>query len=358
MCDVVDAVEQDMWKDTKALFDQVAEVAVKHHDKMLFAISDEKQCTKELKKYKMHNDDSDFKAIFFAAPKETDHPEKPTEWWIYPDGDVYKKPGSLSLMSFLEKAMAGSLAPYTMSQKIPKKGANTGIVKKCVRKTWDTLVGKAESDVLVSFTSADCDRCRTVASVLKSALRTLKANDVDGASAVTFDAEMNQVPAPYNVTSIPEVYLSPKGMKGMPVRFDFTSLADTVSVAVEQGDKGYGLAFKGGIVGKVKKGSPAQEAGLQRGDVLSHVDGEAVGGMTDRQVIQVIKDAYPPLSMQVTRPREINQKDVIKFLRKNSNLEIPADGELEFSKPEKKAKKKKKKKKKAQPKKARDSAEL
>ena len=71
------------------------------------------------------------------------------------------------------------------------------------------------------------------------------------------------------------------------------------------------------LVMEVDKGSPAFEAGLRPGDLVTHINGEAVQGLFHTQVLQLLLSGGEAVTLRATALGMISHKKLqLNFKRK------------------------------------------
>uniref|UniRef100_A0A0K2V2B8 non-specific serine/threonine protein kinase n=1 Tax=Lepeophtheirus salmonis TaxID=72036 RepID=A0A0K2V2B8_LEPSM len=97
---------------------------------------------------------------------------------------------------------------------------------------------------------------------------------------------------------------------------DFSPLINTLNapIIVRRGPKGYGFTIRAirvyfgdtdfytvhHLVMEVDKGSPAFDAGLRPGDLVTHINGEAVQGLFHTQVLQILMSSGEAVTLRAT----------------------------------------------------------
>ena len=111
---------------------------------------------------------------------------------------------------------------------------------------------------------------------------------------------------------------------------DLSPLINTLNapIIVRRGPKGFGFTIRAirvyfgdtdfytvhHLVMEVDRGSPAFEAGLRPGDLVTHINGEAVQGLFHTQVLQLLLSGGEAVTLRATALETTSIK-VIKFLK-------------------------------------------
>ncbi|MGH8791932.1 MAG: S1C family serine protease, partial [Stackebrandtia sp.] len=107
------------------------------------------------------------------------------------------------------------------------------------------------------------------------------------------------------------------GSVGVGFAIPSSTVADTVEQLLEDGSVenaylGVGVADStdeaaGAVVTRVEEGSPAEEAGLKRGDVIVSVDGEPISAASD--VVAAVQGLEPGAEVEVTYLRDSDEEE-------------------------------------------------
>ena len=115
---------------------------------------------------------------------------------------------------------------------------------------------------------------------------------------------------------------------------DLSPLINTLNapIIVRRGPKGFGFTIRAirvyfgdtdfytvhHLVMEVDRGSPAFEAGLRPGDLVTHINGEAVQGLFHTQVLQLLLSGGEAVTLRATALETTSIK-VIRILGNNPN---------------------------------------
>ena len=130
----------------------------------------------------------------------------------------------------------------------------------------------------------------SVASTNKNLIQSLQSPGTGGSStASSRDASPCREVSPLINTLKPPIIIR-RGPRG----FGFTLRA----IRVYFGDTDLYTVHH--LVMEVEKGSPAHEAGLRAGDLITHINGEGVAGLVHTQVLQLLVSGGEAVTMRAT----------------------------------------------------------
>ena len=138
--------------------------------------------------------DADFKAVYFANQNRR-------------QGVKYVMGEDTTLAEFVAAAVAGQLEPHVRSARAPKQSAKAAVTV-VVGSTLQRIVHDAGTDCLLllcSKWSPDCEAFQP-----KYAKLGKKVKAVVGLVVATIDVGVNDVPAAYDITALPALYLAPR----------------------------------------------------------------------------------------------------------------------------------------------------
>ncbi|KAL2080490.1 hypothetical protein ACEWY4_024283 [Coilia grayii] len=121
-----------------------------------------------------------------------------------------------SLERFLEDYFAGRLKRYVKSEPVPP--TNREPVKVVVADNFNEVVNDPAKDVLIEFYAPWCAHCKKLEPKYTELAEQL-ASDPNIVVA-KMDATANDIPAGYDVSGYPTIYLAAKGKKDDPRRYD------------------------------------------------------------------------------------------------------------------------------------------
>eukprot|EP00039_Didymoeca_costata_P003065 m.64892 g.64892 ORF g.64892 m.64892 type:complete len:1185 (+) comp11686_c0_seq2:102-3656(+) len=179
--------------DAKALFEKVADVAVKHHNEILFAVSDETEFEKEIKLHGLEDRNDDYKAIIWWSLDEKKRDE----------AKRFVQPENMNLQNFVEKVLSGdsSINPFVISQSKTEAGFKLGKLNMVVAMDFmqDLKKENKEKDVLIHFHAPSlCAKCKQIHKTLGEAAKKLKKKKVIVAHV---DATANEAPTVFQLDS-------------------------------------------------------------------------------------------------------------------------------------------------------------
>ncbi|CAK8694525.1 unnamed protein product [Clavelina lepadiformis] len=170
-----------------------------------FAIASEDEFQEELKKVGLEDSPEEINVIAYDD-NDRKYPMEPNDEF---DADV--------LREFVQDFQAGKIKPKFKSAPKPKK--NSGPVKVIVADTFDQIVMKDDTNVLVEFYAPWCGHCKKLEPVYKKLGKKFKDNEK--VVIAKMDATANDVPHnAYKVEGFPTIYWAPAGSKQSPLKYE------------------------------------------------------------------------------------------------------------------------------------------